>query len=171
VLRGKITHRNNLLQVKAQVLTNLQTELQAINIPKKNLDQLISQKLKLKKEREALPVKTPGQVTVPQILQEIARMVAWNQSLEMLSFNLEVVEDDEENYSTGSDFVIKGTIFGSKTKVLSTLEKFLRRLQASPLVVQVKLLDSRTTDLKKYTRRGLDFSVYVQSVPTTKIQL
>lgn len=171
VLRGKITHRNNLLQVKAQVLTNLQTELQAINIPKKNLDQLISQKLKLKKEREALPVKTPGRVTVPQILHEIARMVAWNQSLEMLSFNLEVVEDDEENYSTGSDFVIKGTIFGSKTKVLSTLEKFLRRLQASPLVVQVKLLDSRTTDLEKYTRRGLDFSVYVQSVPTTKIQL
>lgn len=172
VLRGQVNNQNKLLQVESQILTHLQTELNSINIPKKNLDQLISQKLKLEKERKALPVKIPGEVTLPQILDEIARLVAWNQSLEKLSFNLEVLEDDdEEGYSTGSDFVIQGTIFGSKAKVLSTLENFLRRLQASPLVVQVKLLDSRTTDREKYTRRGLDFSVYVQSVPTAKIQL
>ncbi len=171
VMRGKIANQDKLLQVKSQVLANLQTELHAINVPKKNLDQLISQKLKLEKERKALPIKTSGKVALPQILDEIARLVAWNQSLERLSFNLEVREDEEEDYSTGSDFVIKGTIFGNKTKVLFTLEKFLRRLQASSLFVQVKLLDSRTTDPEKYTHRGLDFSIYVQSVPTTRIQL
>ena len=173
VLRGKISNQEKLLQVKSQVLTNLQTELHAINVPKKNLDRLVSQKLRLEKERNGLPVRISGKVTLPQILDEIARLVAWNQSLEKLSFNLEILEDDEEgeDYSTGSDFVIKGTIFGNKAKVLSTLEKFLRRLQASPLFVQVKLMDSRMTDPEKYTHRGLDFSVYVESVPTAKIRL
>ena len=80
-------------------------------------------------------------------------------------------EEEEQSCATGSDIVNQGMIIGSKAKVLSTLENFLRRVQASPLVVQVKLLDSRTTDREKYTRRGLDFSVYVQSVPTAKSQL
>nr|NIQ00904.1 hypothetical protein [Nitrospinaceae bacterium]NIR54958.1 hypothetical protein [Nitrospinaceae bacterium]NIS85371.1 hypothetical protein [Nitrospinaceae bacterium]NIT82198.1 hypothetical protein [Nitrospinaceae bacterium]NIU44442.1 hypothetical protein [Nitrospinaceae bacterium] len=36
-----------------------------------------------------------------------------------------------------------------------------KRLKRSALFDEVKLLDSRVTDKEKYTRRGLDFSIYV----------
>ncbi len=167
-MRGHLREKEKTLQDQRVVLERLKGVVAQIEGPKNQLRELEEEKERLEKIVRILPKGGEGIVNIPEIMKNLARMVSWNTSLELVSFSEQAVMLDTETPEIQAEteipetsFIIKGTIFGNKAEVLATLERFLKRLKRSALFDEVKLLDSRVTDKEKYTRRGLDFSIYV----------
>jgi len=171
-LRSDLSDMRDQLASKNGMLSQMQGQIAAFEIPKAELAKLKLEKQRLEKEKGMLPVGTRTPVDIPQILNEIASRVSGNTALEQVTFSEYESRDDEtggEEKPTGHAFLVKGSIFGSRSNVLQTLEGFLKDLQASSRFVDVKLLDSKMTEKDKYTRRGIDFTIYIAPVLRPKV--
>lgn len=167
-LRLDLHDKEQNLTLQTRHLNELKQRLMALEIPKRQLEQLQKQKQNLLEEQALLPDDRQTPVNLPEVLNEIARRVTANMALEQVTFSeFEGRRAAEEKggsppaESKGLAFLLKGTIFGSREKVLNTLETFLKELKKSPRLADVKLLESQVTDKDKYTRRGIDFTVFI----------
>ncbi len=172
-LRGDIGSMREQLASKNGMLSQMQSQIAAFEIPKAELAKLKLERTRLLKEKALLPVGTQTVVDIPQMLDEITSRVAQNTALEQVTFSeYESRKEDEEGGKEtpkGHAFLVKGSIFGSRTSVLNTLENFLKDLQRSSQFVDVKLLDTKITEKDRYTRRGIDFTIYIAPVLRSKI--
>ncbi|CAI2719246.1 pilus assembly protein PilM [Nitrospina watsonii] len=169
LLRLDLHDKEHNLAIRTQQLNQLKQRFVALDIPKRKLKKLKEEKEILMAEQAQLPRKQVAPVDLPRVLNEIAARVIWNMALEQITFSeyggaLEEDEDTSKVVQRGWALLVKGSIFGNREKVLKTLEAFLKDLKKSPLLSEVKLMTSQVTDTDRYTRKSIDFTLFITPV-------
>ena len=169
-LRLDLHDKEQNLALQTRHLNELKQRFAALDIPKRKLEALKKIKQELLRKQALLPDGGETPVPLPRLLHEIARHVTANMALEQITFSefegrkvggTTGQGDATEEARTAPAFLVKGTIFGNREKVLNTLETFLKDLKKSSRFSDVKLIESQVTDKDKYTRRGIDFTLFV----------
>lgn len=173
-LRLDLHDREQNLALQTRQLNELKQRYAAMEIPKRKLEALEKTRQELRRKQALLPNGVEPPVPLPALLHEIARNVPANMALEQITYSRfegragdgAQAKDEGTDAKAGTPpaFLVKGSIFGSREKVLNTLETFLKNLKKSPRFAEVKLLESQVTDKDKYTRRGIDFTLFLAPV-------
>ncbi|MGP0566934.1 MULTISPECIES: type IV pilus assembly protein PilM [unclassified Nitrospina] len=181
-LRIDTYEKEQFLSLETRHLNELRQRFVALDVPKRKLENLKEVKDLLQAQLDQLPQKEITPIDLPQVLNDIARRVSWNMALEQVTFS-EYGKNGENGKETenggtaemetrvvqkGWGFLVRGTIFGNRRRVLQSLEEFLKELKSYPHFSDVKLLESQVSDKDKYTRKGLDFTLFIKTVSPQK---
>ncbi|MCF8721535.1 type IV pilus assembly protein PilM [Nitrospina gracilis] len=171
-LRVDTFEKEQALALETRHLNELRQRFVSLDMPKRKLEKLKTIKEQLLAQQAQLPKKEIAPIDLPLVLDGIASRVSWNMALEQVTFGEyeqngkgpKSAEIENRVARKGWGFLVRGTIFGSRQRVLKTLEDFLKELKTEPRFADVKLLESQVTDKDKYTQKGLDFALFLVPV-------